>query len=158
MLAAALAACASFGGTRPRFATLPEAVVIESTMPVTDALTLLHDSLTAAGLTIAVYEPREGYIETRWYDVAAHQSVAPPYHRLDGTVRLRLYVDPVAAHSRVVAECVRRVRWDPSVPERELERMVPLGGPGRDLLERTLVAVRATEVRDTTTTPATKRH
>ena len=129
-------------------------------MPVNNALTQLHDSLTAAGLAIAVYEPREGYIETRWYDVAKQRSVKPPYQRMDSTIRLRLYVDPVATHSRVIAECVRRVRWDPSVPERDLERMVRVGEPGRDLLDRALAVAKATMVRDTTATteaPASAR-
>jgi hypothetical protein len=150
VLAAALAACASFGGTRPRFAPLPDAVVLETTIPVADVLAQVHDSALAAGFTIAVLAPREGYIETGWYDVASQHAVAPPYHHLDSTVRLRLFVDPVATHSRVVAECVRRARWDPSVPERELERMVPAGEPGRDLLDRLLVVMRGSVYRDTT--------
>jgi hypothetical protein len=40
----------------------------------------------------------------------------------------------------LLAECVMRIAWDPSVPERELERMVPEGHPGRVLLD-TLIAV-----------------
>ena len=119
-------------------------------MPVAATLTELRDSASAAGLTIAVYAPREGYLETGWYDVAAQQPAGSPYHRLDGIVRVRLYVDPVATHARVIAECVRRYRWDPSVPERELERMVAPGEPGRELLDRLLVVVRDSAVRDST--------
>jgi hypothetical protein len=55
-------------------------------------------------------------------------------------VKLRFFSDPTAGHARVVGEVVRRVIVDPSLPERELERIVPEGHPGRALLEMVLAA------------------
>ena len=140
-LVAGAAACASFGGTRPRFAPFPEAVVVNSSAPVDIVLTALQDSLAAHGLAVRVLAPREGYLETRWFDLAARLSVAAPFGGPDGVVKLRFFVDPVGLHTRIIAESVRRISWDPSRPERELEAMVPEGEPGRALLDSLLLAV-----------------
>lgn len=135
------AACASFGGARPAFAPFPEAVVFTSPEPVSAVLTTLQDSLTARGIAVQVLAPHEGYLETRWFDLAARRSVEAPFGGLDGVVKLRFFVDPVGLHTRVIAESVRRTSWDPSRPARELEVMVPEGHPGRMLMDSLLVAV-----------------
>lgn len=55
--------------------------------------------------------------------------------RIQDVVKLRFFADPVAGRTRLVMECARRVMVDLSLPERELERPVPQGHPGRALLD-----------------------
>jgi len=51
-------------------------------------------------------------------------------------VKLRFFSDPVGGgtRTRLFAEAVTRVAWDPSVDQRELERMVPDAHPARAIL------------------------
>ncbi len=145
-LAAALAACASFGGARPRWAPLPEAVVLASSAPLLTVFDGLRDSLVARGFTPAVDAPREGYLETRWYDLDAQRSVGDPFTGQDRVVRLRFFVDRHGTRTHVVAEVVRRIAWDPSRPARDLEAMVPEGMRGREILAAILSGVPADTV------------
>jgi len=89
----------------------------------------------AAGLSIAVADPAEGYLESSWYDLARKATVSGRARDLDQVVRLRFFADPTAGRTRLVAECVRRIAFDPSEPERDLERMAPDSSPGRVLLD-----------------------
>jgi hypothetical protein len=147
VLAGGAVACASFGGARPRHAPLPDAVVIESSEPVTAILAGLRDSLTARGFAVRVDAPREGYLETGWYDVPAGRATREPFRHLADVVRVRLYVDRIGTRTRVIAEVVRRMAWDPSRPERELEVMVADSAPGRVLLDDVLRGVPRPEQR-----------
>jgi hypothetical protein len=142
VLAASLA-CSSFGGARPRFAPLPQAVVRETQGPADELTARLATLMRDSGLVVAVEAPREGYLESRWYDLDRRRSVGEPFRRLDRIVKLRIYVDPVGRRTRVIGECVRRVAWDPSRPNRELESMVPDAHPGRDLLAMILAGLPA---------------
>lgn len=140
-LTALAAACASFGGLRPAFAPLPEAVVFTSPAPASAILTTLEDSLTARGVAIQSVVPREGYLETRWYDLRSRAAVAEPIGDFDHVVRWRFFVDPIGLHTRVIAESVRRTGWDPSRPPRDLEAMLPPDHAGRLLMDSVLTAV-----------------
>ena len=50
-------------------------------------------------------------------------------------MKLRLFADPTAGKTRLAAECVRRIAYDPSEPERDLERMVPDSTPEHAILD-----------------------
>ncbi len=80
--------------------------------------------------------PEEGYLESAWFDVATKRAVAPPFGAVAGVVKLRVFADPVGGgrNTRLFVEAVTRVAWDPSVPERELERMVAADHPVRRML------------------------
>lgn len=91
--------------------------------------------LVAAGLRVAVDDPAEGYLESSWYDLGLKASVGGQARDLDQVVKLRFYADPTAGHTRLAAECVRRIAYDPSEPERDLERMVPDSSPGHVVLD-----------------------
>jgi hypothetical protein len=141
-----LPACASFGGVRPREVPVAGAVqlVVE---PRAMALVQSLDSVVRArGMTVRALAPAEGYLETDWYDLGSQSSTRPPFRDLGRIVKLRILVDPVQGKTRVIAECVMRIAWDPSVPERDLERMVPEDHPGRSLLNEILRAAGAVPI------------
>lgn len=93
------------------------------------------DEMKAAGLRVAVADPTEGYLESAWYDLSRKATVTGRARDLDLVVKLRFFADPTAGKTRLAAECVRRFAYDPSEPERDLERMVPDSSPGRMLLD-----------------------
>jgi hypothetical protein len=140
-LVAGAAACASFGGARPAFAPLPDAEVFASPAAVNVILTAVADSLTARGIGIQALVPAEGYLETGWFDLRSRTTVREPFAGLDQVVKLRLFVDPVGLHTRVIAESARRTRWDPSAPPRDLEVMVAADHAGRLLMDSVLAGV-----------------
>jgi hypothetical protein len=97
----------------------------------------------AVGLSVAVADPAEGYLESSWYDLGRKANVSAGARNLDQVVKLRFFADPTAGRTRLAAECVRRIADDPSEPERDLERMVPDSSPGRALLDGIVGRLRA---------------
>lgn len=94
----------------------------------------MAEELTRREVRLEVLAPREGYLETTWFDATTGQAAAPPFGVRPTVVKLRAYADPVGRRTRLFVEAVVRVAWDPSVPERELERMIPDGHPARALV------------------------
>lgn len=133
-----VAACRYTGGVRPRHGALPQSELIDAAVPAFPLIEELSTALQAAGLSIERVSAREGYLETRWFDVTARASTAPPFGNLDRVVKMRFFADDMQGRTRLLAECVQRVVWDPSLPQRELERMVPEGHPGRVLMDSVL--------------------
>lgn len=139
---AAAAACAT-GGNRPRYGALPEAVIVAQ---IIRAPTLVIGDVEAAvrraGLTVARYAPAEGFLETRWFDITTRAVTRSPYSHLNQIVRLRFFADPDQGKTRLVAEAVQMIAWDPSLPERDLERMVPATHPARLFLDSLIAPFR----------------
>lgn len=144
-LALGAAACAT-GGARPRFGAAPESSIALLRVVPDTVIVQLDARLRSLGIGVAVAAPREGYLESRWFDLEARADAAPPWNRLDSIVKFRFFADPVQGRTRLLAEAMRRIAWDPSLPERELERMVPDGHPARALLDSVLIAIRADTV------------
>ena len=125
-----LAACDPFS-QRPRVQPLPLAPVAElkGKRPQVSELTmqtLRDDSLPLAHLTVT-----DAYAESPWLDSA---TMRPTTRRPLGTdvVKFRTWVDPSRpGYSKITIEPVYRVVADPSVPERELDHLVPEGHPAR---------------------------
>lgn len=101
--------------------------------------------LVSQGLKIQWSSPKDGYIETAWYDLRSHASVfgnADVSDRLD-TVKIRCWLDPnVPGKSRLTVEAVYRPMVDPSRPERDLEEIVPAGSEGERLTANLLEAMK----------------
>ncbi len=97
----------------------------------------------SAGLAIRLADTAEGYLETGWYDLESRRTVSATARDLDHTVKLRFFADPTAGHTRLAAECVRRIAYDPSEPERDLERMVADSTPGRVMLDSLMAKLKA---------------
>jgi hypothetical protein len=141
-LLAAQAGCARLGGLRPRYGPLPGSITLELEAQPDVVIETAAREVVAAGLKVARSDPPEGYLETAWYDVRRRRTVSAAARDLDRVVKLRFFADPTAGHSRLSAECVRRIAYDPSEPERDLERMVPESGPGRALLDTVVARLR----------------
>jgi len=130
-----VAACAHFGGVRPVYGPLPGSVTVILDAAPDAVIATAQREVRAAGLTVVAVAADEGYLETGWYDVATKRTLDARAPDLDHTVKLRLFADPTAGKTRLVAECVRRIAFDPSEPERDLERMVPDSTPQHALLD-----------------------
>ncbi|HKI96481.1 MAG TPA: hypothetical protein VJ992_14425 [Gemmatimonadales bacterium] len=130
-------ACAGVGGVRPTFAPLSNAVVDTVNGNPTPVIIAVSAQVTANGLQIAWSSPREGYLETGWYDTDSRQPVSGPGPQNNtSVVRLRFWADSLLGNrTQLTAEAVYERILDPSRPERDLEEMVPPGHPGRVLLD-----------------------
>lgn len=102
----------------------------------------LAQEAAALGVRVRHLVPREGYVESEWFDVRGPRRRDADPDDAAHVVKLRFYADPVAGLTRVAGESVERWRYDPSLPERELERMVPETHPGRALLDSVLARTR----------------
>jgi hypothetical protein len=127
--AAAVLACLACqpNTTRPPFPPRPEAAGTEIRLSVPDATRRLAETLKADSIVLRKVVPRDGYIETGWFQVANGQ---PTRHSTLGpsVVRIRAWADPARpGSSQLTIETLYRPKADPSLPERELERQV-----GRD--------------------------
>ena len=152
-LALALLSCRT-GGLRPRIAPVPHSVMMIVPDSAKNIVVILADRSRAMGFTVARYAPEEGYLETGWYDTQEKHPVGDPFTNLDRVVKLRFFADPWQGRTRLVGESVRRIAWDPSMPQRDLERMVPDSSPGRALLDSVLAPVRPPDTTQVTTTHA----
>jgi hypothetical protein len=115
--------------TRPSFTPLPEAAGTELRLPVPEATRQLAAALKADSIPPRIIRVRDGYIETDWFDSRSRRVVRDG--RLGSrTVRVRAWADPARpGSSQLTVETLYRPLSDPSLPERELERQVPINHP-----------------------------
>lgn len=122
-LAAFIAACFPYT-SRPGFDPLLAVPSAEVRLGPATATERLAEALRGDSIPVTRVEPRDGYLQTPWFDVATG---APTRRSPLGpqVVRVRGWVDPGRyGHSELRVEVAYRVRRDPSVPGRELERQV----------------------------------
>jgi hypothetical protein len=131
----AAVACPNLGGVRPRYGPVPGSVALELEAAPDAVIAAAARDVAAAGLRVARAAANEGYLETAWFDLGTRRSVTAEARDLDRVVKLRFFADPTAGKTHLAAECVRRIAYDPSLPPRDLERMVPDSTPGRVLLD-----------------------
>jgi hypothetical protein len=110
--------------TRPYFPPVTGAPTTEIELNVKEATQALADVLKGDSLPVTHVTPRDGMIETAWFEAETKQ----PTHarRLgDRVVQVRAWIDPSRpGHSRIILETVYRPLADPSQPERDLDRQV----------------------------------
>lgn len=128
--------------TRPTFGPVTGAAIAILELEVPRATTLFADRLKADSIPVTVVEPRDGYLETPWFDSATSK----PTRRMPlgrDVVRVRAWVDPERpGFSRVTVETLFRDIADPSLPERELDREVPPDHPTSVLVRAVLDTLR----------------
>lgn len=115
--------------TRPLFSPVAGAPFADLNLAVPRGTGIVAQALRDDSLPLSKVEPRDGIIETPWFDAS---SLAPTKARILGpnVVQVRAWLDPTKpGGSRVVIETVYRPFADPSVPERELDRQVPADHP-----------------------------
>jgi hypothetical protein len=130
-----VAACPNLGGIRPLYGPVPGSIAVELNTTPDIVIAAAARDVATLGFRVAASAANEGYLETEWFDVAARRSVTARARDLDRVVKLRFFADPAAGKTHLAAECVRRIADDPSLPPRDLERMVPDSTPGRVLLD-----------------------
>ncbi|MGD0990999.1 MAG: hypothetical protein ABR998_00825 [Gemmatimonadales bacterium] len=120
---------------RPVYGPLPGSISLLLDAAPDAVIVAAQHEVRAAGLAVVSVAADEGYLETDWYDVVTRRTVSARAEDFDHTVKLRLFADPTAGKTRLAAECVRRIAYDPSQPERDLERMVPDSTPEHAILD-----------------------
>ena len=142
----ALAVCACSPVTvRPPFAPLPEALVATINAPPARVAAAAAEWLAGEGLTVVHSSPRDGYVETAWYDThtKATHGGSGDVPDLAATVKLRCWADPdVPGRTRLTVEPVYRPRYDPSRSERDLEAAAPESHDGHRVAQRLLEALK----------------
>jgi hypothetical protein len=115
--------------TRPDFLPMPSASTTEVELGVPQATRAIAIALDADSIPVRRTEARDGWLESDWFDVATMRPTGR--RRLGaGVVKVRAWIDPSRPnHSNITVETVFRPRADPSQPERELERQVPINHP-----------------------------
>ncbi len=128
---------------RPRFGPVPGSLSLQLAVQPDALIAAVDSAVTRAGLVVERSAPDEGYLETRWYDVAAQRTVGARARNLADVVKLRFFADPTAGHTHLAAECVVRLMDDPSEPPRYWERMAADSTPGRVLLDSIVAHLKA---------------
>jgi hypothetical protein len=129
-LVALLAGCFPYT-SRPSLDPLLGVPSAEVRLGPATATERLAEALRGDSIPVTRVEPRDGYLQTPWFDVATG---APTRRSALGLqiVRVRGWVDPGRyGHSELRVEVAYRVLRDPSVPGRELERLAPPDHPVR---------------------------
>lgn len=112
--------------TRPAFLPEPGAQITELELGIPEATRALAIALDADSIPVHRTEPKDGWLETDWFDTTTMQPTGARRLGL-GVVKVRAWVDPSRPnYSNVTIETVYRPFADPSVPERELESLVPI--------------------------------
>jgi hypothetical protein len=126
---AGLAAGCFLATTRPGFSPLLGTPAAEVRLATDTATERLAQALRTDSIPVSRIEPRDGYLETAWFEgatgAASRSSTVGP-----AVVRVRGWVDPGRiGHSDLRVEVAYRAFRDLSVPERELERAAPPDHP-----------------------------
>jgi hypothetical protein len=133
----ALGAACGAGAIRPRFKPFPEAVADTVEISADSAVSQIGELLVIEGIEIRHLRPAEGYVDTKWFDVATSRSASLMRLDADSVVRLRFWTDPTTVNEcLVVGEAVTRRIFDPSLPERETEEPVPPEHPAAQIVRR----------------------
>jgi hypothetical protein len=111
--------------TRPAYTPMLGSPSAEVRLGSDTATERLAEALKADSIPVSRIEPRDGYLETPWFD--ASTGSAPRIAPLGpDVVRVRGWVDPGrVGHSDLRVEVAYRPVRDPSVPGRDLERAAP---------------------------------
>ena len=128
--------------TRPDFRPLPRARAAQVFARPQQVIPALAALVAAESLRVKRASPRDGYLETEWYDTRTRRSFpdGAGVPDLAHTVKLRCWANPyVPGETILTLEVAYRLRYDPSRTGRDLEALVPEGQDG-DTLGASLLA------------------
>ena len=131
--------------TRPPFLPSPQAAVVVVDAPPARVVPEAVGWLSNQGLRVEWSSPRDGYVETAWYNLRTHTATLGETDPGDllNTVKIRCWADPnVPGKSQVTVEAVYRPLLDPSRPERDLEIVVPKGSEGDRIAQQLMDALK----------------
>lgn len=125
LLAVLVVAGCKTATTRPYYPPVTGAPSTEIELNVREATHALAEVLKGDTIPLLKVEPRDGVIESAWFDVATKKATGA--RRIGaGVVRIRAWVNPSRPnHSQIILETVYRPLADPSLPDRDLDRQVP---------------------------------
>ena len=137
--------CPSAGTVRPPFRPLPDAFVDTLGAEILGELVAeIEQRMREAGFEIRVTSELDGYVETQWYDIRTKRSGGDQPAHPERLVRLRFWLDPLGPLGyQITSEAVHRLMTDPSLSERDLERMVPPGHQTERIVVEILDALKA---------------
>jgi hypothetical protein len=116
--------------TRPSFTPVPDAAGTEVRLLVPEATRQLAQALRADSIPIKQVQPRDGYMESGWFEMNGGHPVRGSHAVGSKVVRVRAWADPARpGSSQLTVETLYRPVLDPSLPERELERQVARDHP-----------------------------
>jgi len=128
--------------TRPDFRPFPQAQTVLLVARPLQVIPYLATLVQAESLRVRRASPRDGYLETDWYDTRTRRSYrdGQGVPNLASSVKLRCWADPyVPGETVLTLEVAYRLRYDPSRNGRDWETVVPSGQAG-DSLTGTLFA------------------
>lgn len=135
--AALIGVACGAAGVRPHFLPFPTAIADTVSIHPEEAIQLAGELLVSEGLELEASSPAEGYLETKWFNMATGRRGSPRSLDAEATIRVRFWADLIAEHRTVVVgEVVRQRVIDPSLPMRQRETTVPGGHPASELLRR----------------------
>lgn len=120
--------------TRPAFLPQPMAAIAEVHLGIPEATRALALALHTDSIPIRRTEPKDGWLESEWFDA---RTLQPTNSRRLGpdVVKVRAWIGPARSsdrtdkHSILTVETVYRPLADPSRSERDLEVQVPATHP-----------------------------
>ena len=130
---------------RPELTPLPQALPVEVRYRREAATERLARLLREDSIPLAQVAVKDGYVESPWMEAATLQPTRKTPLGPD-IVKLRGWVDPArVGFSFVTVEVVYRPVLDPSLPERELDRIVQPDHPVQKRVEAVMEKVKVYE-------------
>lgn len=115
--------------TRPAFGPLPGAAEAVVDLDVAKATEVLAEQLKSDSIPVSRIEPKDGYLETPWFNVATGQATTDRVLG-DSIVRVRGWVNAYGKErGSIRVETAVRPLANPSLPARDLDRQAPIDNP-----------------------------
>ena len=130
---------------RPDFPPLPLARAAQVLARPQQVIPALAALVAAESLRVRRASPRDGYLETDWYDTRTRRSYrnSGRVPNLARAVKLRCWADPyVPGETILTLEVAHQLRYDPSRTGRDFETLVPAGQAGDTLADSLLARLK----------------
>lgn len=128
---------------RPDFGPISGAIVDTVLADPPGTIAALARAVDSAGLSVRTESVRDGYLETRAWDVRSRVDRSRDLYNPQRVIILRFWADLLPGdRTRVTAEVTHRTTSDPSIDARQAETMAARDHEGYDLLREILLAAK----------------